>query len=384
MKNKIIKIFHRKQKKPDEFRNFKNKIFSRTILLVLLAILCIWALYSFIFYGNFANWVVAIYQKIFMMDYDAAVDLYQWTFRNYMEIIFIIAIAIVFFIIFRIYLNWFIKYFAEIDKGMDSLIKEDSAEVSLSPELLPLERKMNTIRHTVEKQKRDILVAEQRKNDLIMYLAHDLKTPLASVIGYLNLLHDEGELPANLREKYLSISLDKAERLEELINEFFEIARFNLSDIILQYSRINLSRLLEQLVFEFNPMFLEKNLRCKTDIPEDVMLKCDADKIQRAFDNLLRNAVIYSFNNSVIEITANCQEHDVIIRFVNHGNTIPAEKLERIFEQFYRLDTARNTESGGAGLGLAIAKEIIELHKGTIAAKSGEEIIEFIVTLPVL
>lgn len=178
--------------------------------------------------------------------------------------------------------------------------------------------------------------------------------------------------------------MDKAERLEELINEFFEIARFNLSDIILQYSRINLSRLLEQLVFEFNPMFLEKNLRCKTDIPEDVMLKCDADKIQRAFDNLLRNAVIYSFNNSVIEITTNCQEHDVIIRFVNHGNTIPAEKLERIFEQFYRLDTARSTESGGAGLGLAIAKEIIELHKGTIAAKSGEEIIEFIVTLPVL
>ena len=114
------------------------------------------------------------------------------------------------------------------------------------------------------------------------------------------------------------------------------------------------------------------------------MLKCDADKIQRAFDNLLRNAVIYSFNNSVIEITTNCQEHDVIIRFVNHGNTIPAEKLERIFEQFYRLDTARSTESGGAGLGLAIAKEIIELHKGTIAAKSGEEIIEFIVTLPVL
>ena len=381
MKNKI---FHRKQKKKDEFKTFKDKIFSRTILLAALAVLCIWILYSFIFYGNFANWVVAAYQKVFLLDYDAALHLYQWTFRNYMEIIFIIAISIVFFIIFRIYLNWFTKYFEEVNSGLDNLMNENAAEISLSPELLPIERKMNTIRHTIAKQKNDILVTEQRKNDLIVYLAHDLKTPLASVIGYLNLLHDAEGLPENLREKYLSISLDKAERLEDLINEFFEIARFNLSDIILQYSKINLARLIEQLTFEFNPMLREKKLTCKTNIPDDIMLKCDADKIQRAFDNLLRNAVIYSFSNSVIEITANCQKDGVTIQFINHGNTIPAKKLERIFEQFYRLDTARSTESGGAGLGLAIAKEIIELHKGTITAKSEDEIIEFIVTLPVL
>lgn len=98
----------------------------------------------------------------------------------------------------------------------------------------------------------------QRKNDLIMYLAHDLKTPLASVIGYLNLLHDEGQISEELREKYLTITLNKAERLEDLINEFFEIARFNLSTISLQYSRINLTRLLEQLIYEFKPMTKEK------------------------------------------------------------------------------------------------------------------------------
>ena len=354
------------------------------MLIMLSAIGLIFALYIFVLHGNFANFWVSLFIVMFDMDYYQALDLYQYTFRNNMEMIFLLTIVMTFFIIFRIYLNRFTRYFIELNDGMDSLINENTSEISLSPELLPMERKLNTIKHEIEKQKVNMQTEEQRKNDLIMYLAHDLKTPLASVIGYLNLLHDEKLISDELREKYIAISLDKAEHLEELINEFFEIARFNLSDIILQYSRINLSRLLEQLVFEFNPMFLEKNLRCKTDIPEDVMLKCDADKIQRAFDNLLRNAVIYSFNNSVIAITANCQEHDVIIRFVNHGNTIPAEKLERIFEQFYRLDTARSTESGGAGLGLAIAKEIIELHKGTIAAKSGEEIIEFIVTLPVL
>ena len=382
MRNKIVKLFQRKQKKTDEFSTFKDKIFFRTVFMVMLAILCVWSLYSFIFYRNFANWVVSVYQKIFNLEYTAALDLYQRTFRNYEEIIFIVAIAIVFFVIFRIYLNWFTKYFEEINQGMDRLMKEDAAEIFLSPELFSIERKMNTIRHTITKQKRDILVTEQRKNDLIMYLAHDLKTPLASVIGYLNLLRDEREISEGLREKYLLISLNKAERLEELINEFFEIARFNLSDIILQYSKINLARLLEQLVFEFNPMFREKNLSCKLDIPNDIMLRCDADKIQRVFDNLLRNAVIYSFNDSVIEVTADCQDDSVAVQFLNHGDTIPKEKLEQIFGQFYRLDTSRSTERGGAGLGLAIAKEIIELHKGTIVVKSEEEVIEFIVTLP--
>ena len=213
-------------------------------------------------------------------------------------------------------------------------------------------------------------------------LAHDLKTPLASVIGYLNLLHDERQISEELREKYLSISLNKAERLEDLINEFFEIARFNLSTITLQYSRINLTRLLEQLIYEFKPMLQEKNLSCQLSIAEDVMLRCDADKIQRVFDNLFRNAIIYSFENTAIDIVATEQADKLRISFINHGDTIPEEKLDRIFEQFYRLDTARSTKSGGAGLGLAIAKQIVELHGGTITAKSEQERDEFEVILP--
>ena len=188
-----------------------------------------------------------------------------------------------------------------------------------------------------------------------------------------------------LREKYLDISLGKAERLEELINEFFEIARYNLSDITLQYSRINFSRLLEQLVYEFGPMLAEKNLTVSLQMEEDILFSCDADKMQRVFDNLLRNAVLYSFRDTEIRITAEQQKYALIVRFSNHGNPISKEKLERLFEQFYRLDTARSTESGGcAGLGLAIAKQIVELHNGTITAKSEAEVIEFTVTLPVI
>jgi two-component system sensor histidine kinase VanS len=178
--------------------------------------------------------------------------------------------------------------------------------------------------------------------------------------------------------------LEKAERLEDLINEFFEITRFNLSNLTLELSRINLTRMLEQLTYEFKPMLEDKGLECKLVSSPDITIKCDVNKLQRVFDNLLRNAVNYSFEDSTIEINVLPQNDEVKIIFTNRGNTIPAEKLNRIFEQFYRLDTARTTKQGGAGLGLAIAKEIIELHHGTITAVSENEIITFEVILPVL
>ncbi len=379
-----IKSLRTNIKKRNDYRYFKNKIFFRTVLMVLIAVGFIFFLYSYILSGKFADWMIGVYQNLFRLDYDAAYILYQNTFRNHMDIIMIVAMVCMFFIVFRIYLNWFTVYFEEIGKGMDSLLQEKSEDISLTPELFDLERRLNTVKHTIEKQKSDILTTEKRKNDLIMYLAHDLKTPLASVIGYLNLLRDEKEISDEVRDKYLSISLEKAERLEELINEFFEIARFNISDIALQYSRISLTRLLEQVLYEFDPMLKEKGLTGKLQAEKDVTLRCDANKIQRVFDNLLRNAVMYSDEGGEIKITVQSdQAQAVTVTVSNYGDTIPEEKLNRIFEQFYRLDDARSTNSGGAGLGLAIAKQIVELHGGSIEAQSGEGQTRFCVTLPV-
>lgn len=367
--------------KKDAFSQFKTKMFFRTIILMFCAVIAVFFFYSLV-QGRFANGVVAVFHYVFRMDYDAALNLYQQIFRDHMDLIFILMMLLIFLVMFRIYLNWFTGYFMEINRGIDSLVEERTEEISLSPELSATEKKINTIKHTLEKQKLDAQLTEQRKNDLIVYLAHDLKTPLASVIGYLNLLHDEQQISEELREKYLSVSLDKAERLEDLINEFFEIAKFNLSHITLQYSRINLSRMLEMLLYEFQPMLKEKNLNCILSVSEELMIRCDANKMQRVFDNLLRNAVIYSYSGTDIHIAAKEQGDNLVITFVNHGDTIPEEKLERIFEQFYRLDAARSTGSGGAGLGLAIARQIVELHKGTITARSEQEKIEFEVTLP--
>lgn len=365
-----------------DFGQVRNKIFMRTVVMAFAAIIFIWILYSFILYGNFSVWIVSFFENVFRMESKAALNLYQQIFRNYMEIFMILAIVIVFFIIFRVYLNWFTKYFSEINQGIDSLIKEDVGEVVLSSELLAIEKKINSIKHTLEQRKFDAQMAEQRKNDLIVYLAHDLKTPLTSVIGYLTLLRDENQISEELREKYLSISLDKAERLEDLINEFFEITRFNLSNIELEYSKVNLTRMLEQLTYEFTPTLMSKNLKYTLNVAPNMMIKCDVNKIQRVFDNLLRNAVYYSFEDTTIEITAIQDEDEIKLKFINYGNTIPDEKIERIFEQFYRLDTSRSSNSGGAGLGLAIAKEIVELHNGKITAHSKDDIITFEVVIP--
>lgn len=245
-----------------------------------------------------------------------------------------------------------LRYLDDVVDAAKALSDPDAPELSMPKELSEVETELTLARAQSQENFRLRKEAEQRKTDLIMYLAHDLKTPLSSVIGYLTLLHDERQISPELQEKYLSIALDKAERLEDLINEFFEITRFNLSEITLQYSRIDLTMLLEQLIFEFKPMLDEKNLTCDLQVPEDMILRCDADKIQRVFDNLLRNAVLYSYPGTVIDIAAQVQEEQIVIQFRNHGDTIPAEKLRRIFEQFYRLDAARSSK-GGTGLGLA-------------------------------
>ncbi len=374
---------HKTPKQTDAFAQLRTKIFWSTIGLVAAAVCGIYLLYTLLLKGNFANWIVTAYQKIFQLDYYAARTLYQWSFRNYIELVFMGGVALIFLAAFRIYLRWFTKYFAQINNAIDSLVSERTAEVSLSPELSAIEKKINTVKHTLEKQRLDARIAEQRKNDLIVYLAHDLKTPLASVIGYLNLLHDEQQISDGLREKYLGVSLEKAERLEDLINEFFEIAKYSLSEITLQYGTINVTRLLEMLLFEFKPMLREKNLSCELEREKDICIRCDADKMQRVFDNLLRNAVLYSFAGTQITIAVSRQEEEIAVSFTNYGEEIPEEKLERIFEQFYRLDAARSTSSGGAGLGLAIARRIVTLHGGTITAQSADGRVTFVVTLPV-
>lgn len=274
------------------------------------------------------------------------------------------------------------SYLDEFLTASENLFLGREKESIFSEELEPVAQYLDTVQKTLKESQRAAREAEQKKNDLVVYLAHDLKTPLTSVIGYLTLLNEEEQISVKLQKKYIGVALEKSERLEDLINEFFEITRFSLTHLTLELSRINLTRMLEQTIFEFNPMFLEKNLVCNLDAPANYFYLCDPDKIQRVFDNLLRNAVNYSYPDSQIRIVLKENGGTLLLTVQNAGNTIPAEKLDRIFEQFFRLDVSRNVKSGGAGLGLAIAKEIVELHGGTILAQSEDQKILFSVELP--
>lgn len=333
--------------------------------------------------GSLRDIIAAFLRYFFHIDQGTLSNVY-WTFRSYFLLPFIcISVIIIIFVSFRLCLGKYVKYLMEIREALNKMTSDNSAEISLSYELNEIEGGFRSVKQALERRTNEVKMSEQRKNDLIVYLAHDLKTPLTSIIGYLTLLRDEKKISEELQHKYLSISLDKAIRLEDLINEFFDITRFNLTDIELQYSNVNLTRLLEQSAYEFQPMLKEKNLTYSLHAAENITLKCDADKLQRVIDNLLRNAVFYCYENTAIDINAEMSEREIAVSIKNRGEHIPPEKLSRLFEQFFRLDSSRGTNKGGAGLGLAIAKKIAELHGGTIEARSEEETVEFILRVPV-
>lgn len=275
------------------------------------------------------------------------------------------------------------SYISELENASKQLLDKNIDFIQLRPELSDIADKMNHLKREAEKNEQLAKESEQRKNDLIVYLAHDLKTPLTSVIGYLELLKEAPDLPINQRAKYTNITLDKAYRLEELMNEFFEIARFNDTKIVLMKKNLNLKLMLEQIIDEFYPLTNEQNKKIIIKCNNNINCYADPDKLSRAFNNVIKNAISYSFENTNIEINAYTENNIINISIKNEGYTIPKEKLESIFEKFYRLDNARNTTTGGVGLGLAIAKEIITLHGGNITAKSQNNITTFTLSLPI-
>lgn len=274
------------------------------------------------------------------------------------------------------------NYMAMIVDSIDKVFHKEENLVELPKDFRDIETKLNTIKYEMVRSEAVAKEAEMRKNDLVVYLAHDLKTPLTSVIGYLTLLKEEPSLPAEQRAKYIGISLEKAQRLETLINEFFDITRFSLTDIKLNTERVNLTRMLYQLADEFYPMLAARRLEIALHVDGEIYIDGDSDKLARAFDNLIRNAISYSYEDTAIDIYASQTPGGTYLRFLNRGPVIEKGKLNSIFDKFYRLDQARSSETGGAGLGLAITKEILTLHRGTITASSSEEATQFSVYLP--
>ncbi|UZQ48559.1 HAMP domain-containing histidine kinase [Clostridium kluyveri] len=371
----------KRDKRRNDYTKLKRKVFSQMLLITVAAAVTVYLL-RHILRGQIGDRIVRFLVNAFKFKDSEAQTIYQLVIRNNMDMILFVVILIFLVILFRFSVSWFTKYFDEVSAGMDKLAEESDEKITLSPELDFMENKLNQIKNNLEKQEKAALNAEQRKNDLVVYLAHDIKTPLTSVIGYLSLLDEAPDMPPEQKAKYVGITLEKAYRLEQLINEFFEITRFNLQTIVLNKVKINLLFMLQQMADEFYPMLTPQEKQVSVNVPDGLTLWGDADKLARVFNNILKNAIAYSYENSVIDISAKQQDKNIIITFTNQGNPIPRQKLETIFEKFFRLDTSRSSNTGGAGLGLAIAKEIVNAHGGNIFVQSNTEKTVFTVVLP--
>lgn len=364
------------------YTRLKSKFFFQMLVITVAAAVTVY-LVRYILSGQIADRIVQFLIDTFRFGDREALTVYQLVIRNNQDTILFVTILIFLVVLFRFSVFGFTRYFDEISAGMDQLVEESDKVISLSPEMEFMENRLNTIKNHLEKRRKDAQEAEQRKNDLVVYLAHDIKTPLTSVIGYLSLLDEAPDMPPEQKAKYVGITLEKAYRLETLIDEFFEITRFNLQTIALSKGRINLSFMLQQISDEFYPALTGQGKEILVDAPDGLFLYGDADKLSRVFNNILKNAIAYSDNDSTIQIKADRKTEDVIITFTNTGDSIPAEKLVTIFEKFFRLDSSRSSQTGGAGLGLAIAREIVTAHGGSIAAQSESRKTVFTVTLPV-
>ncbi|MDO5042583.1 MAG: HAMP domain-containing sensor histidine kinase [Slackia sp.] len=278
--------------------------------------------------------------------------------------------------------SWLTRCFGNLFDAVEALFSGSGEKIDLPRELEPTARALEDLRRRHDDAQRASLAAEQRKNELVAYLAHDIRTPLTSIVGYLTLLAEAPDMPEAQRGRYAQVALDRSYRLEAMMEEFFEITRYNLSSIPIERQRFDAALLCCQVADEFYPAAAARSIDIDVRAEEPLECFADAEKVSRVLNNLLKNAVAYADAESTVVVRA-CKEDaptpqekndgfesSLIIEVENQGREISPEHLQSIFEKFYREDGARSTQGGGAGLGLAIAREIAHAHGGDLTAQS--------------
>lgn len=230
-----------------------------------------------------------------------------------------------------------------------------------------LNRMEADIRELMDKERE----SERTKNELITNVAHDLRTPLTSIIGYLELLSRGVPMEEEMRQKYTDIAYTKAKRLEKLIEDLFGFTKMNCGKISMHVGRVDIVKLLGQLLEEFYPSFADKGLTYEltSNVPS-LEITADGNLLARLFDNLINNAIKYGAEGKKVLVKIEAEEEVVSVSVVNFGYVIPEGELDLIFNKFYRVEQSRSTATGGTGLGLAIVKNIVDMHGGTISVTS--------------
>jgi signal transduction histidine kinase len=266
------------------------------------------------------------------------------------------------------------RYIARISDAMQSISEGDlnitvdiEGDDEFSVMAASLNKMVGDLRELMDKERE----AERTKNELITNIAHDLRTPLTSITGYLELLSGETKLDPEVQKKYIGIAYVKTKRLEKLIEDLFGFTKLNYGKMSMHVARVDVVKLLSQLLEEFYPSFVDKNLsyELQSNVPIQV-ITADGNLLARLFDNLINNAIKYGADGKRILVKVHGNEEQVTISVINYGYVIPSEELPLIFNKFYRVEQSRSTNTGGTGLGLAIAKNIVDMHGGMIDVAS--------------
>lgn len=257
----------------------------------------------------------------------------------------------------------------QISEGDLSTRLELEGEGELTEMAENLNRMEEDIQELIDKERN----SEQSKTDLITNVAHDLRTPLTSILGYLELLQKNKTLSPDMRQKYLEIAYNKSVRLQKLIEELFGFTKLSYGKVQMNVQKLDIVELLAQLLEESYPNFQKNGLSYDfVSNRKSQLIEADGDLLARLFDNLIGNAIKYGKEGKRIRVSLRADREVVTIKIVNYGYVIPENELPLIFDRFYRTDHSRTNASGpgGTGLGLAIVKNITEMHHGTVSVSS--------------
>ena len=257
----------------------------------------------------------------------------------------------------------------QISEGDLSTRLELEGEGELTDIAENLNRMEEDIQELIDKER----TSEQSKTDLITNVAHDLRTPLTSILGYLELLRKNQKLSPEMQQKYLDIAYNKTVRLQKLIEELFGFTKLSYGKINMNVTKVDIVELLAQLLEESYPNFQKNGLSYDfVSNRKSQIIEADGDLLARLFDNLIGNAIKYGKEGKRVRVSLRADREIVTIKIVNYGYVIPENELPLIFDRFYRTDHSRTNASGpgGTGLGLAIVKNITDMHHGTVSVSS--------------
>ena len=308
--------------------------------------------------------------------------------RDYLLITLIIGIVVgmfLFVVYFLLLTRRFSNYLYEISDGIKVIAGGNFStriRVKNEDEFAVIAASINKMAGDISAMMENERRSEELKHELITNVAHDLRTPLTSIIGYLDLAKED-KVNQEERTRYLSIAYDKSKRLENLIEDLFSYTKFTSGDVKVQKRKMDLVKFLEQMVEEFYPSFQDSGLEYELLVQNNRLeIEADGNLLARAVANLISNAVKYTKRGEKITIELEVYFNVAKIIITNYGTEISKKDLPYIFDKFYRVETSRSEATGGTGLGLAIAKSIIKMHNGELTATSEDGNTKFIIELP--